>query len=60
MKCLAAVIQHVINDLEENTPAAATLTPLQKIEKEISSYLEYPSLNADADGGDQRMDDSQT
>ena len=49
MKGLAAVIQHVIDDLEENTLAAATLMPLQKIEKEISSYLEYPSLEADAD-----------
>ena len=38
-----------MDDLEENTPAAATLMPLQKIEKEISSYLEYPSLEADAD-----------
>ena len=48
MKGLAAVIQHVIDDLEEDTPAA-TLTPLQKIEKEISTYLEYPPLKADAD-----------
>ena len=49
MKSLVAVVQHVIDDLEENTPAAVTLTPLQKIEKVISSYQEYPSLEADAD-----------
>ena len=48
MKGLAAFIKHVIDDLEENIPAAAT-SPLQKIEKEISFYLEYPSLKADAD-----------
>ena len=48
MKGLAAVIQHVIDDSEEES-AMPSLTPLQKIKKEISAYLEYPSLEADAD-----------
>jgi len=55
MKGLAAVIQHVI---DEDTPAA-TLMLLQKIEKEISTYLEYPPLKADADPLE-RMDNFQT
>lgn len=48
MKGLAAVIQHIIDDSEDNTSGMPSLTPLQKIEKEISAYLEYPSLEADA------------
>ena len=48
MKGLAAVIQHIIDDSEDNTSGIPSLTPLQKIEKEISAYLEYPSLEADA------------
>ena len=46
---VSSCYQHVIDYLEENIPTAATLTPLQKIENEISYYLEYPLLNADAD-----------
>ena len=48
MRGLAAVIQHIIDDNDESTSAIPSLTPLQKIEKEISAYLEYPSLEADA------------
>ena len=48
MRGLAAVIQHIIDDNDESTSAMPSLSPLQKIEKEISAYLEYPSLEADA------------
>ena len=48
MKGLIAVIQHIIDDSEEDTSGMPSLTPLQKIEKEISAYLEFPSLEADA------------
>jgi len=45
---LAAVIQHIFDD-EESPSAVPSLTPLQKIKKEINTYMEYPSLEADAD-----------
>ena len=48
MKGLATVIQHVIDGSKEES-VMPSLTPLQKIKKEISVYLEYPSLQADAD-----------
>ena len=47
LKGLAAVLQHIAeenDDVHTGTP----LTPLQKIKKEITSYLEYPSLEPDA------------
>ena len=47
MKGLAAVLQHIT---EENNPEHATpLTPLQKINKEITSYLDHPVLKPDTD-----------
>ena len=45
---MAAVIQHIFDD-EESPSAVPSLTPLQKIKKEINTYMEYPSLEADAD-----------
>ena len=46
LKGLAAALQHIAeenDDVHNRTP----LTPLQKIKKEITSYLEYPSMEPD-------------
>ena len=45
MKGLAAVLQHITED--DNAHSVVSLTPLQKIKKEVTSYLDYPSLEPD-------------
>ena len=45
MKGLAAVLQHIAED--NNVHSVTPLTPLQKIKKEVTSYLDYPSLAPD-------------
>ena len=47
MKGLAAVLQHIAEDDKLNAHSAVSLTPLQKIKKEVTSYLDYPSLEPD-------------
>ena len=42
VKGLAAVLQHIAED--DNIYSVTSLTPLQKIKKEVTSYLDYPSL----------------
>ena len=42
MKGLAAVPQHITKD--DSVHSVTPLTPLQKIKKEVTSYLDYPSL----------------
>ena len=44
-KGLAAVLQHIAED--DNVHSVTPLTPLQKIKKEVTSYLDYPSLAPD-------------
>ena len=45
MKGLAAVLQHIAED--DNAHSVVSLTPLQKIKKEVTSNLDYPSLEPD-------------
>ena len=45
MKGLTAVLQHIAED--DNVHSVTPLTPLQKIKKEVTSYLDYPSLAPD-------------
>ena len=40
MKGLAAVLQYIAED--DHVYSVTTLTPLQKIKKELTSYLDYP------------------
>ena len=48
MKGLAAVLQHIAEDDNGRQGQTVTLiTPLQKIKKELNSYLDYPSLEPD-------------
>ena len=44
LKGLAAVLQHIAEE-NDDVQTGAPLTPLQKIKKEITSYLEYPLWN---------------
>ena len=44
-KGLAAVLQHIAED--NNVHSVTPLTPLEKIKKEVTSYLGYPSLVPD-------------
>jgi len=46
LKGLAAVLQHIAEE-DDNVHTGTPLTPLQKIKKEITCYLEYPSLEPD-------------
>ena len=43
MKGLAAVLQHIAEE-DGSVHSVTPLTPLQKIKKEITSYLDYPSI----------------
>ena len=46
MKGLAAILQHIAEE-DDSVHSLTPLTPLQKIKKEVTSYLDYPSLEPD-------------
>jgi len=46
MKGLAAVLQHITEE-DDDEYTVTPLTPLQKIKKEVASYLDYPLLEPD-------------
>ena len=47
-KGLAAILKH-IQDEDGSTQSSSTQTPCQQIDKEINSYLDLPTVEADTD-----------
>ena len=46
LKGLAALLKHIE---QESEPSTSTLTPSQLIDKEITSYLDFPAVESDID-----------
>ena len=49
LKGLAAVLKHIEQEEGHTAHSSDTLTPSQRIEKEISSYLKFPAVESDTD-----------
>ena len=49
LKGLAAVLKNIEQEEGQTARASETLTPTQRIEKEISSYLDFPAVESDAE-----------
>ena len=48
LKGLAAVLKHMEQE-DGHTDSSSTLTPSQRIDKEINSYLDFPGVESDTD-----------